>query len=372
MAVEQRERGDGASPARTGNDALLEVIDLKTTFYTDDGRVPAVDGATFALRRGEVLGIVGESGCGKTVVSLSILGLVPSPPGKIEGGQILFDGRDLLKLSPQELRRVRGNEIAMIFQEPMTSLNPVFTIGDQLCEAIELHQGLSHRAARRRAIEMLSTVGIPRAGEIIDEYPHRFSGGMRQRVMIAMALSCNPKLLIADEPTTALDVTIQAQILELMNDLKERVNASIMFITHDLSVIAETAQHVVVMYGGRVVEKADVVTLFQEPAHPYTEGLIKSRPSIESAQRRLAYIPGSVPHPSNMPSGCPFHPRCAYAMDICRQKMPPPRELKPDHSVRCWLHEPEGARYRPAALAGSRDGAAGSGSGAQSSEGGGS
>ena len=320
-------------------ESLLEIRNLRTSFKTQDGYVRAVDDVSLEIRKGEVVGVVGESGCGKTVTSLSILQLLPSPPATIDGGEIIFEGRDLLRISRSELRRIRGNEIAMIFQEPMTSLNPVFTIGSQLMEAISLHQHLEGKELRNRAVEMLRLVGIPRADEVIDEYPHRFSGGMRQRAMIAMALSCNPKLLIADEPTTALDVTIQAQILDLMQELKEKINTAVLFITHDLSVIAEMADRVVVMYAGKVVEEADVVTLFHEPAHPYTQGLIGSRPSVEIERERLVYIPGNVPNPLDMPGGCPFHPRCPHAMQVCTTKMPPERKLKGSHRVRCWLHE---------------------------------
>ncbi len=318
---------------------LLQVEDLQTNFYSEDGRVAAVDHVSFNLKPGEVLGIVGESGCGKTVVSMSIMRLVPNPPGRIDGGRIIFGDTDLLTLSAEQMRRIRGNEIAMIFQEPMTSLNPVYTIGDQIAEAIELHQGLRGAEARRKSVEMLKLVGIPRAEEVYDEYPHRFSGGMRQRVMIAMALSCNPRLLIADEPTTALDVTIQAQILELMKELRQRLNTAIIFITHDLGVIAEMAERVMVMYAGKVVETADVVTLFRNPRHPYTQGLIRSRPTIDDEKTELNYIPGAVPNPHDMPGGCPFHPRCEYAMDICRREMPPVTTLDDGaQTVRCWLH----------------------------------
>ncbi len=318
---------------------ILDIRDLHMSFYTEAGVVKAVDGVSFGVDAGEVVGVVGESGCGKTALSLTILQLLPSPPARVDGGEILFNGRNLLELGGSEIRKIRGNEIAMVFQEPMTSLNPVFTIGDQLTEAIRLHQGVTHNEARNRGIEMLRMVGIPRADEVIDEYPHRFSGGMRQRAMIAMALSCNPKLLIADEPTTALDVTIQAQILELMLELKQRINTAIMFITHDLSVIAEMADRVVVMYAGKIVEQGDVVTIFHDPQHPYTRGLIGSRPSIETEQDRLVYIPGNVPSPLELPSGCPFHPRCRDAMQICAREMPPERELQPGHKAACWLHE---------------------------------
>lgn len=323
----------------TGTNNLLEIRNLRTSFRTEAGTVRAVDDVSFDIRPGEVVGLVGESGCGKTAVSLSILQLLPTPPAVIEGGEIRFQGRNLLGLSRQEIRRVRGNEIAMVFQEPMTSLNPVYTIGNQLMEAIQLHQELTGADVRRRAVEMLKLVGIPRAEEVLDEYPHSFSGGMRQRAMIAMALSCNPRLLIADEPTTALDVTIQAQILELMHELRERIGMAILFITHDLGVIAEMADKVVVMYSGKVVEQADVLSLFHEPQHPYTQGLIASRPAAEQDRERLAYIPGSVPNPLDMPAGCPFHPRCLHAMDVCASEAPPERLLKEGHAVRCWLHE---------------------------------
>jgi peptide/nickel transport system ATP-binding protein len=318
---------------------LLEIRDLQTSFNTDGGKVRAVDHVSLDIREGEVVGLVGESGCGKTAVSLSILQLLPTPPASIDGGEIIFNGRNLLTLKPEELRRIRGNEIAMIFQEPMTSLNPVFTIGNQLMEAIQLHQGLSGTDLRDRAVEMLKLVGIPRAEEVLEEYPHRFSGGMRQRAMIAMALSCNPKLLIADEPTTALDVTIQAQILELMKELSDRIGTAILFITHDLSVIAEMADRVAVMYAGKVVEEADVATLFHNPQHPYTKGLINSRPTIEGSRDRLNFIPGNVPNPLDMPGGCPFHPRCGEAMPVCRETMPGVTTLGEGHTVRCWLHE---------------------------------
>jgi len=322
---------------------LLDIRNLRTSFRTEDGDVRAVDNVSFTIGEGEVVGLVGESGCGKTAVSLSILQLLPTPPAVIEGGEILFAGNDLLKMSPEQIRTIRGNEIAMIFQEPMTSLNPVFTIGQQLVESIELHEGFGRAAARERAIEMLALVGIPRPGEVIDEYPHRFSGGMRQRAMIAMALSCNPKLLIADEPTTALDVTIQAQILELMNELRERIGMSILFITHDLGVIAEMADRVVVMYAGKSVEQANVMELFHDPQHPYTRGLIGARPQADAEtpaaeRRKLPFIPGSVPNPLAMPGGCPFHPRCDHAMAICNTTMPGETVMDADHIVRCWLH----------------------------------
>ncbi len=318
---------------------LLRVEDLKTTFYTDEAVIKAVDGVSFNVRPGEVVGLVGESGCGKSVVSLSIMRLIKYPPGKIENGKILLNNRDLLTLDERAMRRIRGNEIAMIFQEPMTSFNPVYKIGDQVSEAIRLHQGLHKDAAWQVAVKMLELVGIPRPGEIINDYPHQLSGGMRQRAMIAMALSCNPKLLIADEPTTALDVTIQAQILELMKDLRERINTAIIFITHDLGVIAEMADYVVVMYSGKVVENTDVRSLFNKPLHPYTAGLIKSKPILEEDKEILEYIPGSVPNPSEMPEGCAFNPRCPEVMDICRREMPKLIESQPKHLVRCWLYQ---------------------------------
>jgi peptide/nickel transport system ATP-binding protein len=318
---------------------LLRVEDLKTTFYSEDAVIRAVDGVSFKVKPGEVVGLVGESGCGKSVVSLSIMRLIMYPPGKIEGGKIFLNDQDLLTLDEKSMRRIRGNDIAMIFQEPMTSFNPVYKIGDQVSEAIRLHQGLDRAAALREAAKMLELVGIPRPGEIINDYPHQLSGGMRQRAMIAMALSCNPKLLIADEPTTALDVTIQAQILELMKDLKERINTAIIFITHDLGVIAEMAQHVVVMYSGKIVEDADVSALFHEPMHPYTIGLIRSKPKLEEEKEILEFIPGSVPNPMDMPSGCYFHPRCPEVMGICSQEMPDLLEPKPNHFVRCWLYQ---------------------------------
>ncbi len=323
-------------------ESLLQVKDLKTNFYSDNAVIHAVDGVSFNVRPGEVVGLVGESGCGKSVVSLSIMRLVMYPPGKIEGGQILFKGRDLLSLSEREMRKIRGNEIAMIFQEPMTSLNPVYRIGEQVSEAIHLHQGIDRTASWEKAVEMLRLVGIPRPKEVIRDYPHQFSGGMRQRAMIAMALSCNPSLLIADEPTTALDVTIQAQILELMKDLKQKINTAIIFITHDLGVVAEMADHVVVMYAGKVVEDTDVASLFTEPLHPYTVGLIQSKPKMEDEKELLDFIPGIVPNPLDMPAGCYFNPRCRQAMDICRQKMPEVVEVKPGHRVRCWLFNEEG------------------------------
>jgi len=320
----------------------LEVKNLKTHFYTEDGVVPAVNGVDFNLKPGQTLGIVGESGCGKSITSMSIMRLIPTPPGRIVDGEIQFDGKNILKLSEAEMRKIRGNDIAMIFQEPMTSLNPVFTIGSQIMEAIILHQNMDKKAARQKCIEMLKLVGIPRADEVVDDYPHQFSGGMRQRAMIAMALSCNPKLLIADEPTTALDVTIQAQIIELMKELKEKLNTAIMLITHDLGVVAEMADHVIVMYAGRIVEDANVVDLFKDPKHPYTVGLMKSKPSLEGRSKRLDVIPGSVPNPLAMPEGCAFHPRCIHSMEICQRQVPELISIDRGRKVRCWLYDNKG------------------------------
>ena len=315
---------------------LLEIRDLCTHFHTEDGVVPAVDGVSFSMRTGEVLGVVGESGCGKSVTAMSVLRLVASPPGKIAGGEVTFNGKNLLALSEADMRKIRGNDIAMIFQEPMSSLNPVFTIGVQIDEVLKLHQKLDDKKARTKTVEMLKLVGIPNAQTVAQSYPHSLSGGMRQRAMIAMALACKPKLLIADEPTTALDVTIQAQILELMKQLKEDTDTAIMLITHDLGVIAEMAQHVVVMYAGRVVEEADVYTLFEAPRHPYTLGLLNSKPRVEENLEVLESIPGAVPNPLAMPTGCHFHPRCKYADDKCRHLMPNLEELTEGHKVRCW------------------------------------
>ncbi|WP_353892663.1 ABC transporter ATP-binding protein [Proteinivorax hydrogeniformans] len=320
------------------SEKLLSVKNLKTYFYTEDGVVPAIDGVNFDVEPGETLGIVGESGCGKSVTSLSVMRLIPKPPGKIEDGEIIFDGKDLLNLPEDEMRKLRGNEMSMIFQEPMTSLNPVYTVGDQITEAIKLHQGKNHKEAVKQAIEMLSLVGIPLPEKRVDEYPHQLSGGMRQRVMIAMALSCNPKLLFADEPTTALDVTIQAQILELMKKLKTELGTSIILITHDLGVIAETVDRVIVMYAGRVVEEAPVKDLFKKHLHPYTEGLMNSIPSLDERKERLDSIEGSVPNPLDMPSGCRFHPRCPHVMDKCKEEIPQLEEKSKGHTVACWLH----------------------------------
>jgi peptide/nickel transport system ATP-binding protein len=320
---------------------LLEIADLRTWFFTRDGVVRAVDGVSFHVGPGETLAIVGESGCGKSVTALSVLRLIPSPPGRIVSGGIRFAGRDLLGLSEAAMRDVRGNEISMIFQEPMTSLNPVLTIGRQIAETLTLHQGLDRRAAYARAVDMLRLVHISEAERRIAEYPHQLSGGMRQRVMIAMALACNPKLLIADEPTTALDVTIQAQILDLMRELKAKINAAIVLITHDLGVVAEMAQRVVVMYAGRKAEEAPVGALFRRPLHPYTKGLLASVPrlgatlEVEEAPR-LAEIPGTVPSLKEPIPGCPFETRCSFATDICRREMPAFDEKEPGHFAACF------------------------------------
>ena len=318
---------------------LLEVEGLKTHFFTRDGVVRAVDGVSFTIQPGETLALVGESGCGKSVTSLSILRLIASPPGRVVAGAIRFNGRDLIGLSEREMRRVRGDEISMIFQEPMTSLNPVLTVGGQIAETLALHRGLARADAMARAVEMLRLVNIPEPARRASEYPHQMSGGMRQRVMIAMALACDPKLLIADEPTTALDVTIQAQILDLMRALKEKTGAAIMLITHDLGVVAEMAQRVVVMYAGRKVEEAPVKDLFARPRHPYTRGLMKSIPRLgtaKAARRPLAEIPGMVPSLREPIAGCAFAARCAYAVERCRVEAPPLELRGEGHTVACW------------------------------------
>jgi peptide/nickel transport system ATP-binding protein len=321
---------------------LLTVSDLRTYFYTSAGIARAVDGVSFTIGSGETLGIVGESGCGKSVTALSILRLV-QPPGRIEAGsRIMFEGQDLLQLDDAGIRRVRGNRIAMIFQEPMTALNPVFTVGDQIAEVARVHASASRRAAWDRAVEMLTLVGIPAPADRARQYPHQLSGGMRQRVLIAMALVMSPALVIADEPTTALDVTIQAQILELLADLQQRLGTSIAMITHDLGVIAEVASRVVVMYGGEVVEEARVETLFAEPHHPYTEGLLHAMPRVGRRQERLAVIPGNVPPPTAWPTGCRFRDRCPYAWERCEREHPPLYQIGPGHVSRCHLaEEPE-------------------------------
>jgi oligopeptide/dipeptide ABC transporter ATP-binding protein len=314
---------------------LLRVEGLKTHFFTDDGVVRAVDGISFSVQPRETLCIVGESGCGKSVASLSILRLIASPPGRIVEGRIVFRGRDLLGLSDAEMRAIRGNEISMIFQEPMTSLNPVFTCGDQIMEAIVLHQKVSRKEARARAIQMLQLVGIPSPEQRVDEYPHQLSGGMRQRVMIAMALSCHPAILIADEPTTALDVTIQAQILDLLKRLQAELGMAVVLITHDLGVVAEVADRVLVMYAGQIVETSDVRSIFKRTLHPYTAGLLGSLPRLGEQVERLRVIPGSVPNPAHFPSGCRFHPRCPVAQERCRREEPALEGFGDGHHVRC-------------------------------------
>jgi oligopeptide/dipeptide ABC transporter ATP-binding protein len=318
--------------------ALLDIKELHTVFDTDRGIARAVDGVSLSIEPGETLGIVGESGCGKSVTALSVMRLLQRPTGRVEGGEIIMEGKSLLSLSEREMRGIRGNRISMIFQEPMTSLNPVYTVCDQISEPLILHQGLNRRDARRRAIEMLDTVGIPNAKSRIGEYPHQFSGGQRQRIMIAMALACKPALLIADEPTTALDVTVQAQILDLMNALKAEFGSAVMLITHSLGVIAETAQRVVVMYAAKVVEEAPVRSLFKNPMHPYTRGLLTSIPRMDGDVSRLPVIPGIVPSPFNFPSGCRFHDRCEERLDRCVQDTPPLFEIAGGQKVRCWLY----------------------------------
>lgn len=320
---------------------ILEVEQLRTRFRTDNGVVSVVDGVDFSIRAGETLGVVGESGCGKSVTSLSIMRLLP--PNGSSGGSIRFNGKNVLELSEKEMQTVRGNEIAMIFQEPMTSLNPLHTVGKQIEEAVMLHTKVSRAQAKERAIAMLKAVGMPRAEEIYGEFPHQLSGGMRQRVMIAMAMSCDPKLIIADEPTTALDVTIQAQILDLMRNLKEKTGTSIMLITHDLGVVAEMCDRVIVMYAGQVVEETDVETLFEDPKHPYTIGLMNSIPDLENEREYLETIPGSVPLAHQMPTGCRFAPRCSKAMPICEEKAPELLQLE-GHKCRCWLYAEEGGQ----------------------------
>jgi peptide/nickel transport system ATP-binding protein len=333
----------GAVAAADAGERILEVDGLQTYFFTREGVVKAVDDVSIHLDKGEMLGIVGESGCGKSITALSIMRLVPDPPGKTIAGSVILDGRNLIELSENEMRDVRGNEISMIFQEPMTSLNPVLTIGHQISEALILHQGMSKAQAMERSIEMLGLVRIPEPAQRVKEYPHQLSGGMRQRAMIAMALSCNPKVLIADEPTTALDVTIQAQILDLIVDLQEQLGTAVILITHDLGVIAETVRRVVVMYAGRKVEETDVETLFAEPLHPYTHGLLASIPSlaimsgdIEETPDRLNEIPGIVPALTNLPPGCVFAPRCPYSDDQCTAEYPPYEEKRPNHWAACW------------------------------------
>ncbi len=321
------------------SDKLLEVKNLKTYFYTDDGVVKSVDDVSFEVKRGKTLGVVGESGCGKSITSLSIMQLVEIPPGKIVDGQIIYEGENLLEKSKDEMRKIRGGEIAMIFQEPMTSLNPVFTVGQQIMEALTLHTDMDKAAAKERAIEMLKLVKIPLPEKRFNEYPHQLSGGMRQRVMIAMALSCNPKLLICDEPTTALDVTIQAQILDLLRDLKDKIDGSIMLITHDLGIIAEMADYVVVMYAGKVIEQGTAKEIFHNPMHPYTIGLQKSKPTLKSDSDMLFNIPGNVPNPVNMPNHCYFKERCDRCVKKCSGDYPGMVQVSPTHYVACHLYE---------------------------------
>lgn len=328
------------------DDLLLQVKDLKTYFYTDDGIVKAVDGVDFTIKKGETLGMVGESGCGKSVSALSVLRLVQEPPGKIVGGEIWFKGEDLLRKKPEEMRKIRGKDISMIFQEPMTSLNPVYTIGEQISEAIILHQKLNKKKALKKTVEMLKLVAIPSPETRIHEYPHELSGGQRQRVMIAMALSCNPDLLIADEPTTALDVTIQAQILELIKKLKDEIGMSILMITHDLGVIAEVSDNVVVVYAGKAVEYADVVSTFKNPRHPYTMALQNSISRLtDKPGKKLEVIQGEIPDPLALPSGCKFHPRCKFAIDLCKKEEPELEKIKDNHIVRCWMYNKDKEKY---------------------------
>ncbi len=322
------------------SESLLSVKNLKTYFYTEEGVMPAVDGIDFELAPGETLAIVGESGCGKSVTSLSIMGLVQSPPGKIVDGEILYQGDALLKKSKKEMRAIRGNEISMIFQEPMTSLNPVFTVGKQIMESYIIHQKLQKAEARERAIEMIRLVGIPSPEKVVDQYPHELSGGMRQRIMIAMALACNPKILIADEPTTALDVTIQAQIMDLLQALKQKIGA-IIIITHDLGVVAQIAQNAMVMYAGKVVEYAPVQSIYKDPLHPYTVGLLQSIPKLTTEVDKLYNIRGMVPSPNAYPVGCRFCPRCDDAKPVCEQGPPPLVEMPDGRKVRCWKYDAE-------------------------------
>ncbi|MGH7446199.1 MAG: ABC transporter ATP-binding protein, partial [Longimicrobiales bacterium] len=319
---------------------LLEVTDLRTYFHTDAGTAKAVDGVSFEVRAGEVLGIVGESGCGKSVTSLSVMQLIPRPPGEIlEGTSIRLKGEELVGAGEKRMRDVRGNDIAMIFQEPMTSLNPVFAVGEQIGETLRLHRSMGKREARERAVDMLRLVGIPNPGERADDYPHQLSGGQRQRVMIAMALACEPELLIADEPTTALDVTIQAQILDLLAELRARLGMAVILITHDLGVVAEVCDRVVVMYAGQVVEHGTVEQIFRDPRHPYTEGLLQAVPRLGVRKDKLAVIPGTVPNPMHWPVGCRFHDRCPYGWDKCVNEAPPLLEARSDpaRTARCWL-----------------------------------
>ena len=338
------EAATGSNGASNGSsEFLLDVQDLRTYFYTHTGVVKAVDGVDWNLKEGETLALVGESGSGKSVSALSVMRLIPEPPGKIVSGKILFQGKDMVQMPADQIRKIRGNQISMVFQEPMTSLNPVLTISRQLTETLELHLDLDKRAAKDRAIELLDIVGIPDAGRRVDDYPHQFSGGMRQRVMIAMALSCDPKLIIADEPTTALDVTIQAQVLEVINELAQQFNTSIMIITHNLGVVARHADRVNVMYAGHIVETSTALKVYGDPHHPYTEGLLQSVPRLdETVRQRLVPIEGQPPDLSNLPVGCPFQPRCRYAFDRCKEENPPLIPVADDHWTACWYDMKEG------------------------------
>ncbi len=321
------------------NEAILEVRNLKTYFSTDDGIVKAVDDVSFSLAKGETLGIVGESGCGKSVTSLSVMRLIPSPPGRIMAGDILLDGASVLAMNDRELRELRGGRISMIFQDPMTCLNPFLRVSTQLVETFQLHQGLTRREAKAKAVEMLRMVGIPNPEKRIDAYPHQFSGGMRQRVMIAMALSCNPEILIADEPTTALDVTIQAQILEIIKELSRKLGTAVILITHDLGVVSGMCDRICVMYAGRMVERGSTDIIFGDPKHPYTRGLIRSVPRLDKVMgERLYSIQGTPPSLINMPECCPFHPRCEHAMEVCRKQYPPETDFGDGHRAHCWLY----------------------------------
>jgi peptide/nickel transport system ATP-binding protein len=322
------------------NTVLLEVKDLKVEFHTDDVTVHAVNGVTLALKEGETLGLVGETGAGKTTIARTILGILPKPQGNVTQGEIFFEGADMLRLSEKEMKKIRGDKIAMIFQDPMTALNPIERVGDQIAEAIRLHNRISHAEAIRRSMEMLEMVGIPRERYL--EFPHQFSGGMKQRVVIAMALACNPKLLLADEPTTALDVTIQAQVLALMRDLTHRLGTSVLLITHDLGVVASTCQSVAVVYAGEIVEYGTVRHIFNNPLHPYTKGLFDSLPNLDESKKRLKPIKGMMPDPTNLPEGCTFCERCDYAMEICARKKPAEYEPEEGHTVRCFLADKEG------------------------------
>lgn len=328
--------------------ALLEVKGLKTRFFTEDGVVHAVNGITYDLEEGEALGIVGESGCGKSVSVLSVMRLIPQPPGKIVGGEVFFEGRNLLEMDPEDVRKVRGNRIAMVFQDPMTSLNPVLTIGRQIDEALELHMDMDKNQARKRTIELLEMVGIPEAADRADDYPHQFSGGMRQRVMIAMALSCNPRILIADEPTTALDVTIQAQIVELVKRLRDDIGMSIIWITHDLGVVAGLAEKVIVMYAGHIVEKASVKDVYADPRHPYTIGLLGSLPRLDEVRERLFSMRGLPPDLIDLQPGCPFAPRCDYVIDRCWEETPLLEPVAIGHEIACWVDVKSSQPSKPA------------------------